>query len=78
VPGVGQNITFSEPLINKKILYISDFVDENGQLRSYDRLRYHYNIRNQSFTETEYAKIVIARRFHSQSNNIKSLSNIRI
>ena len=77
VPGVGQNIPFNEPLINKNILYISDFVDENGQFRTYDRFRYHYNIRQQSFTKTEYANIVIAlRRFHSQSNNKKSLSNI--
>ena len=77
MPGVGQNIPFNEPLINKNILYISDFVDENGQFRTYDRFRYHYNIRQQSFTKTEYANIVIAlRRFHSQSNNKKSLSNI--
>ena len=77
MPSVGQTLFWNNTLINKNIFYISDFVNGDGQLHNYVSFRHQFNIRSQSFTKTEFTDIVLAlRRFHTDSNNRKSLSNI--
>ena len=76
IPG-GQSLLWSDTLIQKNIIYASDFVNELGQMYSYQQFRYKHNIRIQTFTKTEFASVKLAlRRFNVPDNMQKSLHGI--
>ena len=78
IPG-NSSLLWNNFLISKTILYASDFIDNQGQILSYNNFRYKFNIRVDSLTKTESAHILLAlRNFHSNVDPLKSVKNIDI
>jgi len=64
-------------LINKNILYLSQFVNENGEVVSYDQFISKWEIGAQDLTRTEYATIRMAiPRFNCPNSKSKNISLI--
>ena len=58
-------------------MYLADFLNSEGGLLTYDELRYKHNIRPSLFSKKDYVNIkLVLRRYHTPSNNCKSLDNI--
>ena len=57
--------------------YLTDFVNNDGELLNYDDFRYKHNVRPSLFTRSEYAHFrLVLRRYNCPSNTSKSLEHI--
>ena len=64
-------------LIDRRVMYLADFLNSEGGLLTYDELRYKHNIRHSLFSKNDYVTIkMVLRRYHTPSNCHKSLNNI--
>lgn len=77
VTGRGTNTLWNNVLIGRRVMYLTDFIDTEGNLLSYDEFRYKHNIILSSFSTNEYVSIKLSlRRYNNHINSLKSLKNI--
>ena len=77
VTGRGINKLWNSALIDRRVMYLTDFIDTEGLLLTYNEFRYKHNINRSLFSTNEYVTIKLAlRRFNNPNNCFKSLINI--
>ena len=68
---------WNDKLIGRKVYAISDFVDNNGELLSYQQFRIRHNIRKDDLPMADYGSMKLAlKRFNTPTNTTKSLNNV--
>lgn len=71
------NTLWNAALINRRVAYLSDFVNADGEILSYVEFRYKHNVRPCNFSKSDYVNIKLAiRRYNNPNNCHKSLGNI--
>ena len=70
-------LLWNDNLISRKVFSISDFVDDNGDILTYQQFRIKHRIRKEELSMTDYGSMKLAlKRFNTPSITTKSLNNI--
>ena len=70
-------LLWNDNLISRKVFSISDFVDDNGEILTYQQFRIKHRIRKEELSTTDYGSMKLAlKRFNTPTITTKSLNNI--
>ncbi len=77
ITDIGRKL-WHDRLISRRVLYLSDFLDDDGNVMDYNNFRYrHHIIRTIDLSKTEYAGIKLGlRRYDTPTIPTKSLKNV--